>query len=64
MKFPRILIEWRERAKMPITIKVAKLTNGYLIGETYFASEDLLVKHLAEYVKDPYAYLPPPEYKD
>lgn len=64
MKFPVIKIEWSESARVPITVKVSKLSNGFLIGNTFFASEDLLVKHLAEYVKDPYAYVAPPEYKD
>ena len=65
MKFPRVKIIWDDsNIKQPICVTVQKLTNGYLIGRTFFATEDLLVKHLAEYVKDPNAYYSVPFYKD
>jgi len=64
MKYPKITIKWVDWQKVPTTIELRRLRNGYLIGNTFFASEDLLVKNLAEYVKNPHAYAEAPEYKD
>jgi len=50
--------------KQPVTVSVRKLSNGYLIGDVYFATEDKLVTHLAKWVKEPYANHDVPEYKD
>lgn len=64
MKFPHIKIEWSEPMKIPVTVSVRRLTNGYLIGDVFFASEELLVKELAKWVKDPYANHDSPHYED
>ena len=64
MKLPHIKIEWIEQKRTPVTISVRRLSNGYLIGDVYFASEQKLVENLAEWVKDPYANHDLPEYKD
>jgi hypothetical protein len=64
LKVPRIRIEWTEPQKVPVTISVRKLKNGYLIGEVYIATEERLIEELVKYVKDPYANLDLPEYKD
>ena len=64
MKFPHIKISWSERMKQPVTVSVRKLSNGYLIEDVYFATEDKLVTHLAKWVKEPYANHDVPEYKD
>lgn len=64
MKIPHIKIEWSEPMKVPITISVRKLNNGYLIGDTYFATEEKLVVELAKWVKEPYANHASPIYKD
>ena len=64
MKIPHIKIEWREPMKTPVTVSVRKLSNGYLIGDVYFASETMLVKNLAKWVQDPHANHDIPEYKD
>jgi len=64
MKFPHIKIEWTEPMKLPVTVSVRKLSNGYLIGDVYFATEDKLVVELAKWVKEPYANHDVPEYKD
>jgi len=64
MKFPHIKIVWTEPMKLPVTVSVRKLDNGYLIGDVYFATEDKLVVELAKWVKEPYANHDVPEYKD
>lgn len=64
MKFPHIKIEWRETTRVPVTVNVKKLSNGYLIGNVYFATEEKLVENLAKWVKDPYGNHDLPEYKD
>lgn len=64
MKIPHIIIKWQEIAKVPVEVSVRKLSNGYLIGNVYFASEEMLVKNLAEWVKDPHANHDIPKYED
>ena len=50
--------------KVPVTVSVRRLSNGYLIGDVYFASEEKLVENLAKWVKDPYANHDLPKYSD
>ena len=64
MKLPHIKIEWSEPMKTPVTVSVRKLSNGYLIGDVYFASEEKLVENLAKWVQDPHANHELPKYKD
>ena len=64
MKLPYIKIKWTEPHRDPITVNVRKISNGYLIGDVYFASEKMLTEKLAEWVADPYANHDVPEYKD
>ena len=64
MKLPRIKIVWTELQKTPTTIHVSKISNGYLIGQTFLATEDKLIEELTKYVKDPHAHYDPPFYSD
>lgn len=64
MKYPRIKIIWTESMKMPIEINVKKLTNGFLVGNTFVATEERLADELVIYFKDPHAKLNPPQYND
>ncbi len=64
MKYPQIKIVWRELGKMDACIYIKKLSNGFLVGNTYFATENSMLKHLAEAVKTPDAYFEPPTYHD
>ena len=64
MKLPKIVIEWSEPMKVPVTIRVQKLLNGYLIGNTFIASKELLADELVIAFENPHAYLVPPEYHD
>jgi hypothetical protein len=64
MKYPTVKIVWREFGRIEQHIKVERLSNGFLLGRTFFASEESMIKHLAEAMKTPDAYFEPPQYND
>lgn len=63
MKIPKVTIIWRPLWQKEKVIEVKELTNGYLIGETFIATEDKVVEILAKYVKNPEAKVDLPDYK-
>ena len=64
MKYPKIVIEWKDWRKRNTYFTIQKLTNGYLIGNTFIASKEKLANEVITVFENPDAYFTPPEYND
>jgi hypothetical protein len=52
MKIPKIKIVWGEKMKIPKEINIVEISNGYLVGDNYFANKELVLAYLIEVIKN------------
>lgn len=64
MKLPKIKIIWTETGRIPVDIYIEKLTNGYKVGNTYFATREEMIEAIDEWMTDPYADYVAPRYSE
>ena len=62
MRIPYLKIHWKEFSKIPTDIYVHKIANGFLVGDTYFSTEEEMFEQLKIWIKEPYGNIEPPTY--